>query len=224
MMPMSQTLYDVLEVPPTAGQHEIHQAYLRAKQTYSSNNPALYSMFTEEEARELLKMIDEAYYVLSNQARRQSYDAQLISGQSAVVRPQPSATPKPQVNFQTEEHWEGHVRIQKKVEDLPHHQGRTKFGVYTKDSKLEEEIALLPECTGAFLKRVRSYKGISLDQLSEELRVSKATLAAIESDDWVTLPAAVFTRGFIVQMARLLAIDDKRFTELYMANFRSNRK
>ena len=56
--------YEILEVTPDAAATEIHKAYQRARQTYSQDNPALYSMFSPDEARELLRLIDEAYNCL----------------------------------------------------------------------------------------------------------------------------------------------------------------
>jgi DnaJ-class molecular chaperone len=73
-----QTYYELLEVKPTAGPSEIYSAYQRARNTYSPNSPALYSMFTPEEAKELMKLIEEAYQTLSHQARRREYNANPI--------------------------------------------------------------------------------------------------------------------------------------------------
>ena len=66
--------YEVLEVAYDAPQHEVHKAYTRAKATYANDNPALYSMFTRDEARDLLKLIEEAYAVLGNHGLRRNYD------------------------------------------------------------------------------------------------------------------------------------------------------
>ncbi len=66
--------YEVLEVAYDAPQHEVHKAYTRAKATYAQDNPALYSMFTRDEARDLLKLIEEAYSVLGNHGLRRNYD------------------------------------------------------------------------------------------------------------------------------------------------------
>src|SRR5947208_3257831 len=101
--------YEVLEVAEDAPPHEIHRAYQRAKSTYSSDNPALYSMFSPEEARELLRLIEEAYTVLGNPGLRKSYDESRakgeISPQVALVVPQPApkaaAHSSPQTSHQT---------------------------------------------------------------------------------------------------------------------------
>ncbi|MBX9766448.1 MAG: DnaJ domain-containing protein, partial [Bdellovibrionales bacterium] len=73
-----QTYYEVLEVSPSASREEIMKAYQKAKGAYSPNSPALYSVFSKEEADQLLKIIDEAYSVLVNQEKRREYDQNLI--------------------------------------------------------------------------------------------------------------------------------------------------
>lgn len=75
--------YEVLEVAYDAPQHEVHKAYTRARATYAQDNPALYSMFTREEARDLLKLIEEAYSVLGNHGLRRNYDDTLQKSSSA---------------------------------------------------------------------------------------------------------------------------------------------
>ncbi len=89
--------YEVLEVAYDAPQHEVHKAYTRAKATYAQDNPALYSMFTRDEARDLLKLIEEAYAVLGNHGLRRNYDDSLMKAGAArkaslvsVPRPVPS--------------------------------------------------------------------------------------------------------------------------------------
>ena len=83
--------YEVLEVAEDAPPHEVHKAYQRAKSTYSSDNPALYSMFSPEEARELLRLIEEAYMVLGNLGLRKSYNEARargeVSAEVALVLP-----------------------------------------------------------------------------------------------------------------------------------------
>lgn len=85
--------YEVLEVAYDAPQHEVHKAYTRAKATYAQDNPALYSMFTRDEARDLLKLIEEAYAVLGNHGLRRNYDEGLVKA-GAKNNSQPSVAPR----------------------------------------------------------------------------------------------------------------------------------
>jgi len=96
--------YEVLEVPEDAPSHEVHKAYTRAKATYSSENPALYSMFSPEEARELLRLIEEAYTVLGNPSLRKAYDEARARGekspQVSLHTPSVASAPSPSLHQQ----------------------------------------------------------------------------------------------------------------------------
>ncbi|HRO66461.1 MAG TPA: DnaJ domain-containing protein, partial [Pseudobdellovibrionaceae bacterium] len=76
--------YEILELPANAAQHEITTAYERARTTYSGENPAIYTIFSEPEARELLTIIEEAYSVLGNKTLRNIYDQRLFAGQTGA--------------------------------------------------------------------------------------------------------------------------------------------
>ncbi len=50
---------------------------------------------------------------------------------------------------------------------------------------------------GAFLRELRVKRGLSLEELSRATRVARSYLEALENDAFTSLPAPVFTRGFI---------------------------
>ena len=81
----------------------------------------------------------------------------------------------------------------------------------------------MQECDGVFLQKIRLYKGVTLDQLSEEIRVIKSTLVALEANQVDPLPVAVFTRGFVVQIARVLGLDERKISEAYMKFFKARK-
>lgn len=243
-----QTYYDLLEVMSDAPQHEIHAAYQRAKQTYSSDSPALYTMFTQQEARELLSLIEEAFVTLSNQTRRTLYDQQLAlqmaAKKSGVAMPAPVkekfAPVKNELpDFRVPE--EPMVRafastsatpapIPKstpppmvKKDDTPAGFARTKFGPYELRQDMEDLVRKSEEFTGSLLQKIRMYKNISLDQVIEETRINKPYLVAIEADDYAALPAPVFARGFIVQLSRLYGLNDKKVADSYMVLYKKAR-
>lgn len=233
--------YEILEVDRDAPQNEIHTAYQRAKATYSSDNPALYSMFSKEEARELLRMIDEAYAVLGNHNERKLYD-QSLGTQSTQAQPvQTSApTPPPQPYSQTAVTTPsalpefantenvpsfGESYIVRKREtpkpNLPPGTGRTSLSTYQINDGTEKEIAAAEDWDGAYIKKVRTYKNISIEQVSEATRISKTYLNAVEKDDFASLPAAVFVRGFIVQIARILGVNENKVATAYLKNLKA---
>jgi len=223
-----QTFYELLEVTPQAGPTEIYNAYQRARTTYSPSSPALYSMFTPQEAAELMALIEEAYQTLSHQARRREYDVKL-----GLIDPRvkPAVSDKPFISLRQEnaakkvdDPWVGPVKVvQRSKEELPQGFARTKFSNYEVKPDMEAEIANVQECDGSFLQKVRMYKSVNIDQMSEEIRVTKATLVALEANDLDPLPVAVFTRGFVVQYCRCLQIDEKKITDAYMKFFKARK-
>jgi DnaJ-class molecular chaperone len=89
-----QNYYELLDITTDANQEAIVTAYNKARLTYGNSSPALYSLFNKEEAEELLKLIDEAYSVLSNQFKRREYDEKYFSKPKTEER---SAEPKRKV-------------------------------------------------------------------------------------------------------------------------------
>lgn len=225
----NQTYYEILEVRPGAPQNEIHAAYKRAKAAYSPDSPALYTMFTQEEARELLKLIEEAYATLSNQASRKEYDLKLKANQNSSDSQDmelPDFDPEDVKDIIRSREANKPVRANPtpppKKETVPEGFRKTRYSVYEIDPEFEEEIRSCSEFDGQMIQRVRQYKKVNLEQMSEVSRISKTYLAAVENNDYRTLPAPVFVRGFVVQMARILELDEKHVADSYMKILRQN--
>jgi curved DNA-binding protein CbpA len=221
-----QSYYELLEVGPQASPAEVYAAYQRARNTYSPNSPALYSMFTPEEAQELMALIDEAFQTLSQQGRRREYDIKI-----GLIEAPTKPEPKPALSLKQEaalkrpdDPWIGPVKVHlRNKEELPQGFARTRFSVYEVKAETEKDIANFNECDGQFLQRIRLYKGVTLDQLSEEIRVIKSTLVALEANDVDALPVAVFVRGFVVQIARVLGLDERKISDAYMRFYKSRK-
>ncbi|MEZ0313735.1 MAG: helix-turn-helix domain-containing protein [Myxococcota bacterium] len=73
------------------------------------------------------------------------------------------------------------------------------------------------EYGGSLLRRLRESTGASLDEVAEITKVGKRHLIAIETNDFAALPAAVYTRGFVAEYARVLGLDVSRVTKSFMA-------
>lgn len=244
--------YEILEVDRDAPQTEIHKAYQRAKSTYSVDNPALYSMFSKDEARELVRMIEEAYSVLGNQALRRNYDTHL-AGKSDLnetpsnSQPRPttvttnapsqnakpaSAEPRklqhdqlpdltmPENNNPAEEGYSVRKKDTPKP-TVPAGMGRTTVSTYKLDDAMEADIASRTEWDGLALQKIRQYRNVTIDQISDASRVSRSYLMAVETNDFNVLPAAVFVRGFVVQIARTLGLDENKVANAYMKFYKS---
>lgn len=196
--------YEVLELAANAPQHEVTTAYERARVTYSGENPAIYTIFSENEARELLSVIEEAYQVLGNKILRNIYDQRLLSGRASL-------------NDLT---YASIVEASKQVFPEPKPE-KTPAVAYKKDEAFEKEMASREEWNGDWIKKVREYKQISAQRMSEITKVNSYYVTAIENMDPANLPAIVFVRGYVVQIAKALGLNDKIVADSYMKNFKN---
>jgi cytoskeleton protein RodZ len=68
---------------------------------------------------------------------------------------------------------------------------------------------------GEELRREREIRGISLKEIADATKISKRFLDAIERNDHKTLPAPVFTRGFVREYARYLGLNSDEMVNRY---------
>ncbi|MBV9232793.1 MAG: helix-turn-helix domain-containing protein [Candidatus Eremiobacteraeota bacterium] len=63
------------------------------------------------------------------------------------------------------------------------------------------------EALGERFRAAREARGISLSQAAEQIRIRSLYLAAIEDENWTTIGAPVYIRGFLRTYARFLGLD-----------------
>lgn len=68
---------------------------------------------------------------------------------------------------------------------------------------------------GEELRREREIRGISLKEIADATKISKRFLEAIERNDHKTLPAPVFTRGFVREYARYVGLNADEMVNRY---------
>ena len=76
---------------------------------------------------------------------------------------------------------------------------------------------------GRFIHAVREFRKVQLEDLATETRISQRYLQAIESNDFDSLPAATFVRGYVMEIARALDVTDLGLVEGYMGLFSHHR-
>ncbi|MBL7544706.1 MAG: helix-turn-helix domain-containing protein [Bdellovibrionaceae bacterium] len=199
---MKSNFYEILELNTNAAQHEITTAYERAKTTYSGDNPAIYTIFSDQEARELLSMIEEAYSILGNKTLRNIYDQRLL-GQSKI-------NPE-DLTYDSILNASRLIFQESKVD--------TKKTSFVRNEGFEKEISDCASWTGDMLKKVREYKNITVEKLSEIIKVNAFYIKAIEAVTPNNLPAPVFVRGYVIQIAKELGLNSKAVADSYMKSF-----
>ena len=76
------------------------------------------------------------------------------------------------------------------------------------------------EGIGNILRNARVVKGMSIDDVSRQLRLSAAQIEAIEREDFEKLPGRTFLRGFIRNYANLLQLDSSSLLKMLPVSVR----
>jgi hypothetical protein len=153
--------WKILGIEPGATYDEVRRAWRQRRDTFDGTALATYGLLLEEERKDLLTRLDQAYHAI-------------------VGEPPPQSRP--------EVHQEP-VRS----EQIPTPSGP------------EPDIATAP---GAYLRHVRLSRGLTLERIARETRIRTTILDRIENQDPHGLPAPVYVRGFVVQVGRLLGIEN----------------
>jgi cytoskeletal protein RodZ len=74
------------------------------------------------------------------------------------------------------------------------------------------------ETLGGFFQHARKRQGLSLDQIASQTRIQQQHLQALEEEDFASLPAKVFTKGFVRSYARSLGLDEEEALQLFLTS------
>jgi flagellar biosynthesis protein FlhG len=76
------------------------------------------------------------------------------------------------------------------------------------------------EFTGALLHAVRVSQGVELREISQATKIGVYYLRYIEADEFSALPAPVYVRGFVTELAKFLKLDHEQVARTYLARYR----
>ena len=221
----NKNYYDILEISTNANPQEIESAYVRAKNAYSGDSVALYSLMTKDECDAVLGQIEEAYSVIGFPEKRREYDRLRGFNQSGFSQnysiPEPThgksafeTRAKDAVQYEDF----GSNLIEAKVSKIT---AQKKFGLdYNENPELDQQIAECTDYTGPFLKKIREYKNVSIERMAEMTRISKTHIKALEDEDLPKLPADVYVRGYVYQYAKVLKLNPEAVAASFLVNFK----
>jgi flagellar biosynthesis protein FlhG len=191
-----QTYYEILETEPGVSDEEVRRAYRLIKDVYASGSMVIAGLYEEHELVELHARVNAAHDTLFAPERRRLYDLALPEADLArAVRAAANAARRAPAGPGA-------------VEERP--------------EVSEAIIDLTGEITGAFLRKVREVRGLELGDISQRTKISERYLRAIEDERFGEMPAAVYVRGYVIELARVLRIDTHRVTESYLARYRKS--
>ena len=72
---------------------------------------------------------------------------------------------------------------------------------------------------GQKLKEARLHKGLTLDQVSEKLKIKVSFLSAIEKGDYKKLPSSAYALGFVRNYSSFLGLSERETAALFRREF-----
>jgi flagellar biosynthesis protein FlhG len=190
LSPASLNLYEVLLAHRGATDEELRRAYKRQRDLYKPGSLPLTSLVGEAERGRESARIEEAHDTLLDPLRRKAYDASIFPETEAEAPRSPAV---------------GSAVLAERA---------------VLRQELSREINAETEFTGRLLAKVREAMGVELSEIARETKISVTHLAAIESEAFDDLPALVYTRGFVQQLAKFLKLDPTQVTKTYLRRLR----
>ena len=201
--------YELLEITIDASAFEIRQAYKEAFSTYNKDSLATYSLFRDDERKEILQNIEDAFNTLSDEVSRAEYDGMLVNTgkiDSSALGKKDRAKVIPL--FHTNDPLKEDVfsdSIRKKIES-------------SNVKEISREILSKESLSGKDLRDARKSLGVSLEEIFEITRIGISILKSIEEDDVASLPSPIYLKSFVASYAEILQLDSKKIVAGYMKN------
>lgn len=188
--------YELFDVAPTSSFEDIRRANRRIREVYSAHSVVINGLYTQQRLDDLHRRIEGAYRTLMDSTRRAEYDEELF----------PNGLPSRNIL--------GESAATAQLEPPPPPEDRPEMPVLTPDT----------DFTGALLQRVREARGIQLRDVAERSKIGMTYLQAIEDERFNKLPAVVYVRGFLVEYAKILGVDQERVLDTYLERYRKAKR
>lgn len=186
------TLYAALGISRSSNDEEVRRAFKRQKEIYALGGLATSSLLNESELKTELARLDEAHDTLLDPVRRRAYDL--------------STFPDEQV-----------------PESLSARASRPALAAeeLMLRSELLRELGPDTEYSGALLRKVRESMGVEVAEIAARTKIAKAHLVAIEEENFSALPAMVYVRGFVNELAKFLKLDPVQVQRTFLRRVRA---
>ncbi len=70
------------------------------------------------------------------------------------------------------------------------------------------------------MRHIRTTKGVELRDITARTKIGTTYLKAIEDEDFSALPALVYTKGFVAEVAKYLDLDHRQVVGTYIKRFK----
>ncbi len=203
--------YSVLNVASTASDQEIKEAYFKLKNTFASNNQALYSLVDDSYLAQTVQEIELAYKALSETKNRNHFE-QEPAGQDQILE----ATSRGLSNF------DEIVR-----ESAPRNRATLLLQTGTaKDPQIQamakKMIAEAGKVDGSLFKALRELFKVQKSDIQDHVKISLTYIDYIEENRFDFLPQPIYVKGFVNSYLTFLGVPEKqKLCDSYMGTFNS---
>jgi len=196
------THYQVLGIEPGAGEEDIRRAFRRMRALFDTDSVTIYGLYRDSDVEQEVVRLKRAVETLLDPMARQRYDQQLFGRRHAGSRTS-DAPADP---------------ARRPQDDRPAERPAPRPSAIRPADPIAA-AGLRPEdpIDGAALARIREACAIRLEEIAERTKISMFTLRSIEADQYDDLPAPVYLRGFLRQLATYLGLPTEKVIRNYIA-------
>jgi flagellar biosynthesis protein FlhG len=178
--------YALLGVPRGCSAEEIRRAYKRKREVHAPESLVVHAILSHDQLRTEQQFLDESYDTLLDPIRRRAYDLSVFPEEQGTDFPVAEVRLPP-------------TAAQRNAHEV-----------------LLREIGPETEFSGELLRQCRESLGIELAEISAQTRISRNYLRAIEDENVDELPAPVYVRGFVAELAKVLRLDANQVQRTYL--------
>jgi DnaJ-class molecular chaperone len=205
--------YEMLEIPANATDFEIRQAYKDTLSIYSEDSTVTYSLFSNEERKQILNNIECAFTTLIDRKSRAEYEKMLLaSGQIKESDLIKSDNQKLISIFGGNSSGASRISSSNIEEKAKSEEVQA----------IADDILLKERITGNDLRELRTAMGIELQDIYDVTRISVTVLQSLEEGDPVKLPSGSYLKNFLKMYANFLRIDPTKIADGYLKNIGRN--
>lgn len=191
----AESYYDILKVSPNATITEIVAAYHTARNAFSKDSVATYSLFSQDETKEILDKLELAYHTLSNVEKKHQYDHYLDLKARNIDVPSIAEFQKSQ-------------KQEIKPEPKP-----------TQEARIENTPIPNPYTgvRGSLIRFLRESRDYTIDEVARVTKIPKRYIHAIEEEEKSKHPARVYLQGFVKNLATFYRLEPTAFSRIYLS-------
>ncbi len=195
------TAYDILDIKPNATVKEIQLAYQRKLEVFADNSFIPFGLLTKEDKEKERDILEQNYKLLINNEARKKYDEELIAKKIIFEEERVSDYKETQGDFPQPQSVEEKESKESIVEEK------------------ENDISDVAYYDGPGLKKIRILKKISVEEIVSETNIRTWYIESIEAERYDALPARMYVKGFLKQIAQYLKLPPEKVLKDYFEKY-----